>query len=67
MSRIGKQPIQLPTGVKVNLRGLEIEVTGSKGTLKRELPSGVMVEVTDVNIVVVRKLRAAKRPEHCKA
>ena len=52
MSRIGKQPIQLPTGVKVNLRGLEIEVTGSKGALKRELPSGVLVEVKDGNIVV---------------
>ena len=52
MSRIGKQPIQLPSGVKVNLRGSEIEVNGTKGTLKRSLPSGVKVEVTDGNIVV---------------
>lgn len=61
MSRIGKQPIQLPTGVKVNLRGLEIEVTGSKGTLKRELPSGVMVEVTDGNIVVSPEATSGKK------
>ena len=61
MSRIGKQPIQLPTGVKVNVRGLEIEVTGSKGTLKRELPSGVMVEVTDGNIVVSPEATSGKK------
>ena len=52
MSRIGKLPIELPSGVKANLRGLEIEVSGTKGTLKRELPSGVKVEVTDGIIAV---------------
>lgn len=52
MSRIGKQPIQLPPGVKVNLRGSEIEVSGTKGTLKRELPSKVKVEVSDGTILV---------------
>ena len=52
MSRIGKLPIEIPSGVNVNLRGLEIEVSGSKGTLKRELPSGVKVEVTDGIIAV---------------
>ncbi|MGD8917017.1 MAG: 50S ribosomal protein L6 [Syntrophobacterales bacterium] len=61
MSRIGKQPIQLPSGVKVNLRGLEIEVTGTKGTLKRELPSGVMVEVTDGNILVSPEATRSKK------
>ncbi len=61
MSRIGKQPIQVPSGVKVNLRGLEIEVTGTKGTLKRELPSGVMVEVTDGNIVVSPEATSGKK------
>ncbi len=61
MSRIGKLPIQLPAGVKVNLRGLEVEVTGSKGTLKREIPSGVMVEVTDGNIVVSPEATSGKK------
>ena len=61
MSRIGKQPIQLPAGVKVNLRGLEIEVTGSKGVLKRQLPSGVVVEVTDGNILVSPEATRAKK------
>jgi large subunit ribosomal protein L6 len=61
MSRIGKLPIQLPAGVKVNLRGLEIEVAGSKGTLKREIPSGVMVEVTDGNVVVSPEATSGKK------
>ena len=61
MSRIGKQPIQVPSGVKVNLRGLEIEITGTKGTLKRDLPSGVMVEVTDGNIVVSPEATSGKK------
>ena len=61
MSRIGKLPIPLPAGVKVNLRGLEIEVTGNKGTLKREIPSGVMVEVTDGNVVLSPEATSGKK------
>ena len=61
MSRIGKLPIRLPAGVKVNLRGLEIEVTGNKGTLKREIPSGVVVEVTDGNVVVSPEATGGKK------
>jgi len=61
MSRIGKQPIQLPAGVKVDLRGSEIEVAGSKGALKRELPAGVMVEVTGGNIVVSPEATSGKK------
>jgi large subunit ribosomal protein L6 len=40
---------------------LEIEVTGTKGTLKRELPSGVMVEVTDGNILVSPEATRGKK------
>lgn len=47
MSRVGKQPVELPSGVKVSLRESEIEVSGSKGTLKRILPSQVKVEIAD--------------------
>ncbi|WP_028585173.1 50S ribosomal protein L6 [Desulfogranum mediterraneum] len=37
MSRIGKQPIPVPTGVKVEIQGTHITVTGPKGTLERDL------------------------------
>ncbi len=37
MSRIGKEPIVLPSGVKVEIKGNYIKVTGSKGSLEREI------------------------------
>jgi len=37
MSRIGKQPIPLPAGVKVEIKGTHIKVTGSKGSLNRDI------------------------------
>jgi large subunit ribosomal protein L6 len=52
MSRVGKKPIQLPKGVTVNIRGHEIELHGSKGSLKRDLHPQVKVEVADGTIRV---------------
>ena len=43
MSRIGKKPIVLPSGVKVQI-GEELEVTGPKGKLKVPIPAGIQVE-----------------------
>ncbi|MCF6239640.1 MAG: 50S ribosomal protein L6 [Candidatus Marinimicrobia bacterium] len=37
MSRIGKQPIPVPNGVKVKIKGTHVTVTGSKGTLERDI------------------------------
>lgn len=37
MSRIGKQPIPVPGGVKVELQGTYVKVTGSKGSLERDI------------------------------
>ena len=42
MSRIGKKPIPLPSGVKVQI-GQELEVSGPKGKLKVPIPSGIKV------------------------
>ncbi len=52
MSRIGKQPIRLPSGVKFNLRGSVVEVSGTKGALERKLPPRVKVEVVDGQVLV---------------
>ena len=52
MSRVGKRPIQITKGVTVNIRGHEIEVSGGKGTLKRDLHPHVKVEVADGTIRV---------------
>ena len=52
MSRIGKQPIPLPSGVKLSLRGSVVEVSGTKGALERKLPPRVKVEVVDGQVLV---------------
>ena len=43
MSRIGKKPIPLPSGVKVQI-GEHLEVTGPKGKLSVPIPEGITVE-----------------------
>jgi len=41
MSRVGKKPIQIPSGVTVNIGTDSLEVKGPKGTLTTPIPSGV--------------------------
>jgi large subunit ribosomal protein L6 len=53
MSRIGKQPIALPAGVKIKLDNTLITVTGGQGTLSRDLPPRVRLEMDDKEIRVV--------------
>ena len=46
-SRIGKQPVVVPSGVKVTVGEAEIEVVGPKGRLVSPIPSGVTIEQAD--------------------
>ena len=55
MSRIGKQPIEIPTGVTAVVKGRIFSVKGPKGELKRDLPPAVEVEIDGSRIVVVRQ------------
>jgi large subunit ribosomal protein L6 len=52
MSRIGKSPIEVASGVKVDIKGGDIVVTGSKGTLKTTLPKEVTVSQEQNKITV---------------
>lgn len=54
MSRIGKQPVIVPAGVKVNLSAVDISVEGPKGKLHRLLPPVVSVEFKDGKLEVKR-------------
>lgn len=53
MSRVGKKPIPLPTGVKVTI-GNEMRVEGPKGKLTVPIPQGVRIEKNDAVLDVKR-------------
>ncbi len=55
MSRIGKTPIQIPTGVTVTPSGMSVEVTGPKGKLVCELFGGTKVTIEGQQIVVTSR------------
>ena len=54
MSRVGKAPIKLPEGVKVELASGEVRVQGPKGTLATPLPGGIRGELHDGELVFTR-------------
>ena len=54
MSRIGKMPVDLPDGVKVNISASELEIKGPKGKLKTPLPSGIKVHLEDKRLIFER-------------
>lgn len=54
MSRVGKMPISLPSGVTIEATNDEIVVSGSKGTLKQPSLAGITVKQEDGSIVVSR-------------
>ncbi len=55
MSRIGKQPIDLPAGVEVHLDGRNVTVKGKLGTLQQALPRDIDVALEENKVVVTRK------------
>jgi large subunit ribosomal protein L6 len=54
MSRIGKAPISVPTGVDVTIADRHISVKGPKGTLERDLPGEITVRQDGDTLVVER-------------
>ncbi len=54
MSRIGKQPIPVPSGVEVHIDGSTVTVKGPKGELSRTLVDIITVEMEDGAILVKR-------------
>ena len=54
MSRIGRTPITVPSGVSVALDGRSLTVTGPKGTLHRDLHPDMIVRQEDGTLVVER-------------
>ncbi len=55
MSRIGKKPIAIPGGVKVEQAGRKIKVSGPRGTLEMQCHPDIDVKIEDKSVVVENK------------
>jgi large subunit ribosomal protein L6 len=65
MSRVGKQPIAIPSGVTITVDPDFVTVAGSKGTLKQFTMPGVTVKVADNQAIVTRDNdEAVNRAKH---
>ena len=54
MSRIGKSPIPVPSGVEVTIAGRQVTVKGPKGTLERLIPGEITVRQDGEELLVER-------------
>ncbi|HET7415162.1 MAG TPA: 50S ribosomal protein L6 [Arthrobacter sp.] len=54
MSRIGRHPISVPSGVEVNIDGNDVSVKGPKGELSLTIPSPITATLDDGVITVTR-------------
>lgn len=55
MSRVGKKPIKVPSGVKISFQAPIIEVSGKGGALKRTLPRTITIEQKGDEVTVLNK------------
>lgn len=60
MSRIGRLPVDIPTGVQVELTGSKIRVKGPKGELHREFSRLIEIKMEDNQLKIAR---ASDNPE----
>jgi large subunit ribosomal protein L6 len=55
MSRIGKSPVTIPSGVEVKVNGNTVTVKGPKGELTQELDSCVQINIEEGQITFTRE------------
>ena len=54
MSRVGKKPIAVPSGVEFSVKDNVVTVKGPKGTLKKEFNNNITIKLEDGHITVER-------------
>jgi large subunit ribosomal protein L6 len=54
MSRIGKMPVPVPSGVTINIDGTTVSVKGPKGELRRTFPEGISFAIEDDKVIASR-------------
>lgn len=59
MSRIGRLPVAIPSGVQVNVQGSNVHVKGPKGEMKRTFSSLVGIAMENGQVVISRNSDAA--------
>ncbi|MCK5226629.1 MAG: 50S ribosomal protein L6 [Desulfobulbaceae bacterium] len=62
MSRIGSKPISIPKGIKLDISGENVKVTGPKGTLERDIRPEIELQV-DSDVISVKSRDASKRTD----
>lgn len=55
MSKIGRLPISIPSGVTVTVDGSVVKMKGAKTELTHTLPAGITAEVKETTLIVTRK------------
>ena len=61
MSRVGKKPIVLPSGVKVSISDTQLEVQGPKGKLNTPVPAGISFSLENGELVCQRSSDARQQ------
>jgi large subunit ribosomal protein L6 len=54
MSRVGKLPITIPSGIQVAVKGNEVSVKGPKGSLTQKVLDGIQVNIDGSEITLTR-------------
>ncbi len=55
MSKIGRMPILISSGVSVSVQGQQVSINGPKGNVSYDVPEGVTAEVVEANLLVTAK------------
>ncbi len=65
MSRIGRLPVAIPSGVQVNVQGSDVHVKGPKGEMKRTFSSVIGIAMENGQVIISRNSDdAAERALH---
>jgi large subunit ribosomal protein L6 len=59
MSRVGKVPVKIQQGVKVEIKGDQVKVEGPKGKLAHKLPRGIAAKVEGGQVLVTSDVKIA--------
>ena len=62
MSRIGKKPIEIPSGVVVTVDGQRVSVRGPKGEIHRQVRPEIKIEMADNRLILSSAIETKKTP-----